>query len=53
MNLEERQHIEVRVVLTAKISVPCKIYSNSTVITKINEAMEQIENFLHSAKIPV
>lgn len=39
--------------LTAKISVPCKIYSNSTVITKINEAMEQIENFLHSAKIPV
>mgnify|MGYP000917113467 CR=1 FL=1 len=39
--------------LTAKISVPCKIYSNSKVITKINEAMEKIENFLHSAKIPV
>ena len=39
--------------LTAKISVPCKIYSNSAVITKINEAMEKIEIFLHSAKIPV
>lgn len=39
--------------LTAKITVPCKIYSNSAVITKINEAMEKIENFLHSAKIPV
>ena len=39
--------------LTAKISVPCKIYSNSAVITKINEAMEKIENFLHSARIPV
>ena len=39
--------------LTTKITVPCKIYSNSAVITKINEAMEKIENFLHSAKIPV
>lgn len=39
--------------LTAKITVPCKIYSNSAVITKINEAMEKIENFLHSARIPV
>ena len=39
--------------LTAKITVPCKIYSNSAVITKINEAMEKIDNFLHSAKIPV
>lgn len=39
--------------LTTKISVPCKIYSNSAVITKINEAMEKIENFLHSARIPV
>lgn len=39
--------------LTAKITVPCKIYSNSEVITKINKAMEKIENFLHSAKIPV
>lgn len=39
--------------LTAKITVPCKFYSNSGVTTKINEAMEKIENFLHSAKIPV
>ena len=39
--------------LTAKITVPCKIYSNSTVITKINESMEKIETFLHSARIPV
>lgn len=39
--------------ITAKITVPCKFYSNSGVITKINEAMEKIENFLHSAKIPV
>lgn len=39
--------------LTAKISVSCKIYSNSAVITKINEAIEKIENFLHSARIPV
>lgn len=39
--------------LTAKITVPCKIYSNSAVITKINEAVERIENFLHSARIPV
>lgn len=39
--------------LTAKITVPCKIYSNSAVITKINEAMEKIETFLHSTKIPV
>lgn len=39
--------------LTAKITVPCKIYSNSAVITKINEAMEKIENFSHSARIPV
>ena len=39
--------------LTAKITVPCKIYSNSAVIPKINEAMEKIENFLHSARLPV
>lgn len=39
--------------ITAKITVPCKFYSNSGVITKINEAMEKIEKFLHSAKIPV
>lgn len=39
--------------LTAKITVPCKIYSNSAVIPKVNEAMEKIENFLYSAKIPV
>ena len=39
--------------LTAKVTVPCKFYSNSGVTTKINEAMERIENFLHSAKIPV
>ena len=39
--------------LTAKITVPCRVYSNSAVITKINEAMEKIENFLHSARIPV
>lgn len=39
--------------LTVKITVPCKFYSNSGVTTKINEAMEKIENFLHSAKIPV
>lgn len=39
--------------LTAKVTVPCRIYSNSAVITKINEAMEKIENFLHSARIPV
>ena len=39
--------------LTAKTTVPCNIYSNSAVITKINEAMEKIETFLHSAKISV
>ena len=39
--------------ITAKITVPCKFYSNSGVITKINEAMEKIEKFLHSARIPV
>lgn len=39
--------------LTAKISVPFKVYSNSAVITKVNEAMEKIDNFLDSAKIPV
>jgi hypothetical protein len=39
--------------LTAKITVPCKIYSNSAVLTKVNEAMEKIESFLHSARIPV
>lgn len=39
--------------ITAKITIPCKFYSNSGVITKINEAMEKIENFLHSTRIPV
>ena len=39
--------------IIAKITVPCKFYSNSGVITKINEAMEKIENFLYSARIPV
>lgn len=39
--------------LTATISVPFKVYSNSAVITKVNEAMEKIDNFLDSAKIPV
>ena len=39
--------------LTAKITVPCKIYSNSAVITKINEAMEKIETFLHSINLPL
>lgn len=39
--------------LTAKITVPCKIYSSSAVITKINEAMEKIDKFLQTAKIPV
>lgn len=39
--------------LTAKIGVPFKVYSNSAVITKVNEAMEKIDNFLDSAKIPV
>ena len=39
--------------LTAKISVPFKVYNNSAVITKVNEAMKKIDNFLDSAKIPV
>lgn len=43
----------VNELITAKITVPCNFYSNSGVITKINEAMEKIESFLHSARIPV
>lgn len=39
--------------ITATITVPCKIYSNSKVITEINKAMEKIDNFLEAAKIPV
>lgn len=39
--------------ITANIVVPCKIYSNSTVITEINKAMEKIDNFLQTVKIPV
>jgi hypothetical protein len=43
----------VNELITAKITVPCNFYSNSGLITKINEAMEKIESFLHSARIPV
>ena len=43
----------VNELIAAKITVPCKFYSNSGVITKINEAMEKIESFSHSARIPV
>lgn len=43
----------VNELITAKITVPCKFYSNSGVITKINEAMEKIESFSHSARISV
>lgn len=43
----------VNELITAKITVPCNFYSNSGVITKINEAMEKIESFSHSARISV
>ena len=43
----------VNELITAKITVPCNFYSNSGVITKINEAMEKIESFSYSARIPV
>lgn len=39
--------------IIATITVPCKIYSNSKVITEINKAMEKIDNFLKAAKILV
>ena len=43
----------VNELITAKITVLCNFYSNSGVITKINEAMEKIESFSYSARIPV